>query len=484
MSEALYPAFGVLLVDDEAPWLRSLRMTLEGPGAISNIMTLTDSREVMGVLDKGHIGLVLLDLTMPYLSGQELLARIAEEHPEVTVVILSGLNQIETAVSCMRLGAFDYLVKTDEEDRILDSVRRAIRMQELQLENKEMRRRFLNDRLECPEAFAPLVTNNKAMRSIFQYIEAVAKSTQPILITGESGVGKELIARAVHTLSRGDGPLVPVNVAGLEDNVFTDTLFGHKKGAFTGADESRSGMVEQAAEGTLFLDEIGDLSLACQVKLLRLLQEGEYYPLGSDQPKQLRARIVVATHHDLSRKKDAGSFRKDLYFRLRAHHVHIPPLRERKDDIPLLLDYFLKESAEVFGKKVPSYPKELLTLLANYGFPGNLRELRSMVFDAMSVHSSRMLSMNSFRQAMEVKGGEHGETAVPDGGVASGEQNVFASLCEIPTLSSAVEQLVIEAMRRADNNQSMASRMLGISQPALSKRLKLQRSCKDKDADD
>ena len=469
MTEALYPAFRILLVDDEAPWLRSLRMTLEGPGAISNILTVSDSREVMGVLDREAVGLVLLDLTMPHLSGQDLLARIAEEHPEVTVVILSGLNQIETAVSCMRLGAFDYLVKTDEEDRILDSVRRAIRMQELQLENKEMRRRFFNDRLECPEAFAPIVTNNKTMRSIFQYIEAVAKSTQPILIAGESGVGKELVARAIHTLSRGDGPLVPVNVAGLEDNVFTDTLFGHKKGAFTGADESRSGMVEQAAEGTLFLDEIGDLSLVCQVKLLRLLQEGEYYPLGSDMPKQLKARIVVATHHDLSRKKDAGGFRKDLYFRLRAHHVHIPPLRERRDDIPLLLDHFLEESARVFDKKVPSYPKELLTLLANYSFPGNLRELRSMVYDAMSVHSSRMLSMNSFRHAMEVKG------EVPADSAASFEQNVFGGCREIPTLTAAVDQLVAEAMRRADNNQSIASRMLGISQPALSKRLKLQR---------
>src|SRR6185369_5383118 len=253
MKEALYPDFGVRLVDDEPPWLRSLSMTLEGPGAISHILQLSDPREVMPLLAQKDIGLILLDLTMPHISGEDLLISIAQEHPEISVVILSGLNQIETAVRCMRLGAFDYLVKTDEEDRILDSVRRAIRMQELQREKKEMRRRFLNDRLECPQAFSGIVTQNKAMRSIFQYIEAVAKSTQPILITGESGVGKELVARAVHALSRGDGPLVPVNVAGLDDSVFTDTLFGHRKGAFTGAEETRSGMVEQAAEGTLFL---------------------------------------------------------------------------------------------------------------------------------------------------------------------------------------------------------------------------------------
>lgn len=469
MNEALYPSFSVLLVDDEPPWLRSLSMTLEGPGAISNIMQLSDSRQVMSLLSQQDVGLILLDLTMPHISGEELLSALAEEHPEISVIVLSGLNQVETAVSCMKLGAFDYLVKTEEEDRILDSVRRAIRMQELQRENKEMRQRFLNDRLECPEAFAPIVTSNKAMRSIFQYIEAVAKSTQPILITGESGVGKELVARAVHTLSRGEGPLVSVNVAGLEDNVFTDTLFGHKKGAFTGADEQRAGMVAQAAEGTLFLDEIGDLSMSCQVKLLRLLQEGEYYPLGSDMPKQLRARLVFATHQDLSKKREVGGFRKDLYYRLRAHHVHIPPLRERKDDIPLLLDHFLEETARLFGKKVPTYPKELLTLLANYSFPGNVRELRSMVYDAVSVHTSRMLSMNSFRLAMEVQG--EGEAICACGC----EQNVFLGCDEVPTLGEAVEQLVAEAMRRADNNQTIASRMLGISQPALSKRLKLQR---------
>lgn len=470
MNETLYPSFSVLLVDDEAPWLRSLSMTLEGPGAITNIVQCTDSRQVMGILAEREVGLILLDLTMPHLSGEDLLAKIAEEHPEIAVIVLSGLNQIETAVRCMGMGAFDYLVKTVEEDRLLDSVRRAIRMQELQRENREMSLRFLNDRLECPEAFAGIVTNNKAMRSIFQYIEAVARSSQPILITGESGVGKELVARAVHTLSRSRGPLVSVNVAGLDDNVFADTLFGHTKGAFTGADEARRGMIDQAAEGTLFLDEIGDLSLSSQVKLLRLLQEGEYFPLGSDMAKQLKARIVVATHQDLTAKRAAGEFRKDLYFRLRAHHVHIPPLRERRDDLPLLLDHFLEEAARDFGKKRPTYPKELLTILANYSFPGNLRELRAMVYDAMGVHTSMMLSTGSFIRAMEEQGEEMGAPIVE-----GSEQNVFSVCGRLPSLAEAVDQLVAEAMRRSDNNQTIASRLLGISQPALSKRLKHQR---------
>jgi len=467
MSEHLYPSFGLLLVDDELPWLRSLRMTLEGPGGITNIATCSDSRQVMTLLADGTIGLVLLDLTMPHLSGQELLERIVEEYPDVAVIVLSGMNQLETAVECMRHGAFDYLVKTMGAERILDTVRRAIRMQELQRENRAMRTRFLTDTLEHPEVFADIVTASKAMRSIFQYIEAVARSSQPILITGESGVGKELVARAIHRLSRPDQPLVPVNVAGLDDNVFSDTLFGHRKGAFTGADEARSGMIERAGDGTLFLDEIGDLTLSSQVKLLRLLQEEEYYPLGSDAPKQMRARIVVATHCNLASRQADGAFRKDLFYRLRAHHVHIPALRERKDDLPLLLDHFLEEAAQALGKKKPTCPRELPTLLASYDFPGNLRELKAMVHDAVSTHTTGILSMEAFVRAM----GFSGERVQAERDEA-GADNPFFTCERLPSMTEAVDLLVAEALRRSGNNQTMAARMIGISQPAMSKRMR------------
>lgn len=470
MTDTLIPSFGVLLVDDEIAWLRSLAMTLEGPGGLANIFTCQESGEVLALLERQQIGLVLLDLTMPQLSGEELLGLIMERYPEMTVIVLSGMNQLETAVRCMRQGAFDYLVKTVDEERILDAVKRAIMVQELRRENQEMRSRLLDDRLAHPEAFRGIVTGNKALRSIFKYVEAVATSSQPILITGESGVGKELFARAIHALSRPSGPLVAVNVAGLDDTVFADTLFGHLRGAFTGADEARRGMIEQAADGTLFLDEIGDLSLPSQVKLLRLIQEGEYYPLGSDTPRRLRARIVVATHCDLAARQRSQQFRSDLYYRLRAHHLHIPPLRERRDDLPLLLDHFLEEACQELGKKVPTYSRELLTLLANYSFPGNLRELRSMVFDAVSAHSSRMLSMNAFIQAMGGRGEESPATAAEQ----PGEHNPFTPCEELPSLGEAINLLLSETMRRSENNQTIAARMLGISQPALSKRLKLR----------
>ena len=466
MEKKLYPPFGVLLVDDELPWLRSLSLTLEGPGGITNLLQCQDSREVMSVLEQNDIGLVLLDLTMPQHSGEELLGQIVTEYPQIRVIILSGMNQLETAVNCMRAGAFDYFVKTVEEERLVDGVQRAIRMVELEYENRAIRTHFFHDQIDAPEVFAPIVTNSPAMRARFQYLEAVAPSSQPILITGESGVGKELVAQSIHTLSGNSGALVTVNVAGLDDNVFADTLFGHVRGAFTGADSVRKGMIEKAAGGTLFLDEIGDLSSASQVKLLRLLQNGEYYPLGSDQPKQMSARVVVATHADLDAKMAAGEFRRDLYYRLYSHHVHLPPLRERKDDLPLLLEHFLAEAALKLGKKKPTPPKELPVLLSTYAFPGNVRELEAMIYDAVSQHNGKTLSMKSFLQRIDSQiDPSHIEQTLP-------AENPFSHLESLPTLQQAGHLLVDEAMQRSTGNQSIAARLLGISQPALSKRLK------------
>ncbi len=465
MNEALYPSFAILIADDEPAWLRSMRITLERLAGITNVMTSQDSREVMDILSLHEVGIVMLDLNMPHLSGEELLKKISEQHPEVIVIIVSGMNQIETAVKCMKQGAFDYLVKTAEEDRIITAILHAIRFIEMQRENREMSRRFLYDILQNPEAFEGIITINKTMRSIFKYVEAVAKSNQPLLITGESGVGKGLVADVVHRLSGYPGPMISVNVGGLDDTMFTDTLFGHIKGAFTGADQPRSGMVDNAANGTLFLDEIGDLSNASQIKLLRLLQEGDYFPLGSDQPKRLKARVIASTHQNLAGKQVRGEFRKDLYYRLRTHHIHLPSLRDRKEDIPLLLDYFLDEAARTLGKAKPEAPIEVVSLLERYDFPGNIRELRALVFDAVIQNASNVLSTRFFK----LKDSPHGESG-PLERTASG--NLFESAGSLPTIHQAVGLLITEAMNRAGGNQSIASRLLGISQPALSKRLK------------
>ena len=248
MTPGTYPTLPVLAVDDEPAWLRSLRVTL-GRAGIDNLVQCQDAREVPGLLATQPFGLVLLDLNLPYVSGEELLAQITAEFPEVAVIVISGMNQVETAVRCVKLGAFDYFVKTEEEDRLVTGVLRAIRMFELQRENQEMASRVISGAPRHPEAFAAIVTRDRTMLAVFSYVEAVAKSPQPLLVQGESGTGKELVARAAHALSGRPGPMVAVNVAGLDDAVFADTLFGHARGAFTGAEQARPGMIEAAAEG-------------------------------------------------------------------------------------------------------------------------------------------------------------------------------------------------------------------------------------------
>jgi len=459
----MYPNFGVLLIDDEDAFLRSMSVSLERHGAIDHIFTCDDSRNAMDIIEREPIGLVLLDLTMPHLSGERLLEMIQEKHPEISVIILSGMNQLETVVQCIRKGAYDYFVKTTEEMRLIDSVKRAINIQEMRMENVAMRKRFLAKELEHPESFDNIITQDSGMHSIFKYLETVSVSSQPVLIAGESGVGKELIARAVHHLSGRNGELVCVNAAGLDDHVFSDTLFGHKKGAFTGAEHSRQGMIERAQGGTLFLDEIGDLSHSSQIKLLRLLQDGEYFPLGSDKPERMTARVVTATHKDLDQLRVNGDFRADLYFRLATHQLQVPPLRERKADIPLLLEHFLIEASAELKKQKPTVPQELYVLLANYHFPGNVRELRSLAYEAMSHHRSGILSMDQFARVLDKEVASMND---------SHDQRLFHPDLPLPGLKQISNLLVDEAMRRSNNNQSLAARLLGISQPALNKRLK------------
>ncbi len=319
--------------------------------------------------------------------------------------------------------------------------------------------------------FAPIITCSKKMTAIFRYMEVIACSRQPILITGETGVGKELFATAIHQLSRLAGKLVCVNVAGLDDNLFSDTLFGHERGAFTGADRPRAGLISQAAGGTLFLDEIGDLGEASQVKLLRLLQEGEYYPIGSDVPRKSDARVVVATNKNLQQMMSKEQFRSDLYYRLCAHHVHIPPLRERLEDIPVLLDYFVTRAAREFHKKPPVSNPELSRLLGSYAFPGNVRELQAMVYDAVARHQSGVLSMDSFKSVICREKTVQLPSPDRDRPAAERLRTLFG---RFPTLREMDRLLIMAAMDLARGNQGVASTLLGISRQALNQRLKRQ----------
>jgi DNA-binding NtrC family response regulator len=466
MNVSLYPGFPILMVDDETQALDSFETALL-LASINNILRCQDSREVMPLLSSQEIEVMLLDLTMPHISGEELLSLVTKDFPEIPVIIITGSNDVETAVACMKSGAFDYMVKPVEKSRLISGVKRAIELRELQRENRLLRARVLSGEMEHPEAFSEIITDSEAMRSIFQYIEAISNTSQPVLITGETGVGKELVARAIHKLSNRKGDFVPVNVAGLDDNIFADTLFGHKKGAFTGADLPRSGMIEQASGGTLFLDEIGDLSPVSQVKLLRLLQDGEFFPLGSDIAKHSDARVVVATNQNLEALQESGKFRKDLYYRLRAHHIHIPSLRDRYEDLPVLVNYFLEKASKTLGKVKPAPLDELSSLLATYPFPGNIRELESMIFDAVTSCKTERLSLEPFRLYIR-----------QDESVAKTEATSQPDLKsmlkgKIETISHATEkQMIIDALNKTNQNRTKAAQLLGISRRTLQNKIK------------
>ena len=469
MNKNQFFHYSVLIVDDEEQMFNIYTHQLRTAG-ITNIITCSDSRAVPGLLKKKEIGIILLDLTMPYLSGEKLLSIIRKEYPDLSVIIVTGTDDVSVAVECMKEGAFDYLVKPIEKSRLVSSVKRAVEIQGLKRENRDLRERFLANKVEHPEIFSRIITEDNRMRSLFIYIESVAGTKEPILITGETGVGKELIADAVHYLSFRKGEYIKVNVAGLDDTMFTDTLFGHRKGAYSGAIESRGGLVEKAVGGTLFLDEIGDLSMISQVKLLRLLEGGEYFTLGSDLIKKSNARIIVATNSDLKALMAGNKFRKDPYYRLSAHEIKVPPLRERIGDIPLLIDFFLKQAAKDMNKKKLSVHSNVYKVLKNYSFRGNIRELRSMIYDAVSRNRENEISLNLFKTVIK------GRTdKVKDITHNNSTKTPIIFTQRFPTLKEATKLAIEEAITRS-SSQAAAARLLGISPAALSKRLKAYRN--------
>ena len=445
----------ILLIDDEHHILLSYKTILRTEG-IENVLTLNDSRDVMPLLTNTEIPLVVLDLNMPHISGFNLLDKITRELPHVSVIIITASNDLEKAVECMQKGAIDYLVKPVENSRFISSIKKALELSSLREEVSSLRehvlslrQHLLSDRLEHEDAFSPILTQNKKMRAVFHYIETIAESKEPVLIMGETGVGKELVSKAIYDVSHVKGKFVTVNVAGLDDTMFSDTLFGHKKGAFTGADKDRKGLIVKAFEGTLLLDEIGDLNDMSQVKLLRLIEDGTYYPLGSDTPEKSNERIIASTNCDIQKLIAEGKFREDLYYRLGAIHVHVPPLRERTEDIPLLLDHFIEDSSKSLKKNKPSWPQELIALLSNYFFPGNIRELKAMVFDAVAKHKSGMLSLNSFKEYITKKS-EYIDPAISFGNSGAPVMPDFTG--RFPTLKETNDFLVSEALKHSKGN--------------------------------
>ncbi|HEY9594624.1 MAG TPA: sigma-54 dependent transcriptional regulator [Spirochaetia bacterium] len=459
MKTALIPTFAVAIVDDEQTILDVVSAVLRSAG-LTNLMPVRDPTELLPRMERTDVGVMLLDLAMDGLSGEELIPLLRHKHPDVPIVVLTGNHDVEKAVACMKAGVDDYLMKPVEPAKLVATVRRFVELQELRRENAALGRNYVTGRPVDSEAFAEILTADDTMLRLFRYVETIAGSPHPVLVTGETGVGKELMARALHRLSGREGAFVAVNVAGLDEAMFSDTLFGHRAGAFTSASSPLSGLIERASGGTLFLDEIGDLPPANQVKLLRLLESREFYPLGSDIVRTTDARVVVATNAPIEKDLATGKFRRDLYYRLRTHHVHIPPLRERPRDIPLLAWHFVEVSARDIGCTPPTLSPELLLQLQCHPFPGNIRELKSMIFDAVSRHTVGTLTTRHLADQL------HNEACFEQ---ASGSTEDYRPIL---TIKETVEKLIEDAMRVCGGNRTAAARLLGITPQALGQRLK------------
>lgn len=447
----------LLLVDDDPHVLESTASILTQEFELLCERASTGS-EALRLAQRHSPVTVLLDLGLPDLNGEDVLRRIKAEFPEVPVIIITALADLETAVRCMGLGAYDYIVKGADPRRLVASVRRSIDARRRAKEIEALRERMQSTTLHNPAAFSQIITDSEAVRSIFRFIEAVSTSDEPILIQGETGTGKELFAQAVHRASGTKGPFVATNLGGLDDHMVSDTLFGHIKGAFTGVNETRKGMISSAAGGTLFLDEIGELSQTSQVKLLRFLESREYHPLGSDVARKSDARIVAATNRNLASLVEEGRFRKDLLYRLSTYRVDIPPLRDRLEDLGILCAHLLGNKGAEAGVLVS---EEALGVLQCYSFPGNIRELRGLLMRARVMSPPGCIDPAALRSLV-------GQLPPSPPGSPPADPPPSPPF---PTIQQAIANLVAQALRASKGQQNLAAKLLGISPQALSKRL-------------
>ncbi|MCP4715787.1 MAG: sigma-54-dependent Fis family transcriptional regulator [Deltaproteobacteria bacterium] len=372
-----------MIVDDDTGLLSSINATLVSNG-LPQPALFSDSRLVMAALREQPFSVVLLDLIMPNLGGIDLLRQVKQEFPATECMIVTANDDAASAVQAMKYGAYDYLVKPLDPEKLVIAIRNALERYGMKRELDFFRSSRSFESLQQPEAFADMVAADEAMAQVFNQVEAAAPTDYNVVITGESGTGKELLARIIHQVSlRAQGPFVAVNMAAFSKNLFEDEFFGHDKGAYTGAHAEKKGFFEEAHGGTLFLDEIAEMDPALQAKLLRVLQESQFYRLGSTRSRSVDVRILAATNRDIREEIKRATFREDLYYRLNMFHIHIPALRERPGDILPLANYFLRLHAGRNNKEIRAIDSELEAALMCYGFPGNIRELESVIARAV-----------------------------------------------------------------------------------------------------
>lgn len=441
----------ILICDDEKNIRNGLAMAMELEGY--DTLTAEDGTMAWSLLNKKDVDLVITDLRMPKFSGEELLKKISSAYPRLPVIILTGHGTIETAVEAMRSGAIDFFTKPVDLDRLSLVVKKSLSTGDLYAEHEQLKKEV--EQLRTRNRYDRIVGKSQKMVNLMDIVTQVAPTKASVLITGESGVGKELVADAIHELSgRSKGPFIKVHCAALSESLLESELFGHEKGSFTGAVSQKKGRFELADGGTIFLDEIGEIDAATQVKLLRVLQEKQFERVGGEKPLSVDVRVVCATNRDLLKEIEKGNFREDLFYRLNVVHLEVPPLRERKDDIPLLMTSFLTFFNQENGKQIEGFSTSARRALLSYDWPGNIRELRNCIESAVVLSRSPIIEAEDLPPA-----------------VTKAENTAQLSLEVGITLEEAEKQLIISTLAMCAGNKTKAAELLGIGRKTLHRKL-------------
>ncbi|HUT85184.1 MAG TPA: sigma-54 dependent transcriptional regulator [Thermodesulfobacteriota bacterium] len=439
----------ILIVDDELAIRESLRMILQQD---YEVLAVSSGAEALEKMREGGIDLVLLDVIMPGLDGIQLLERMKSEY-DIPVIMITAANTVKTAVQAMRLGAYDYIPKPFDVDEIKIVVKKVLSIQDL---SKEVE--YLRAEISKTYGFENLIGGTKEMQEIFRLINQIAGSDTSVLILGESGTGKELVARAIHFNSlRKNKPFIPINCAAIPDTLIESELFGHERGAFTGASNKRIGKFEQAHSGTLFLDEIAELSLSTQAKILRFLQEREFTRVGGTETVHVDVRLITATNQDLENAIKDRSLREDFYYRINIIPISLPPLRMRRDDIPLLVNHFIDKVNKRIKKHVKRVSEDLMDFLVNYEWPGNVRELENLMERMITLSNQKVLTIKDLPSALKDKPRQ----SLMKGKVVEGKVSFLRATEEFE------KEVILDALKKTNNVQTQAAALLGISRRIL-----------------
>ena len=440
--------FNILIIDDEKNIREGLGAALEMDGY--TVFLAADGKQGLEILERGDIDLVITDLKMPEVSGEEILAKVTGETPGIPVIVLTGHGTIDSAVDAMRKGAYDFLTKPVNLDRLSLLVKRALERREISLQNSVYRKE-----IEGKTTFENMIGKSHEIQKVFDLVKKVAPSKASVLITGESGVGKEMIANALHNLSpRKDKPFIKVHCAALSDSLLESELFGHEKGAFTGAIAMKRGRFELAHEGTIFLDEIGEISQNVQVKLLRVIQERKFERVGGEETLDVDVRIIAATNRNLEEEIKKGNFREDLYYRLNVVNINVPPLRERKDDIPIMVNNFIRKFSKENNKNITTVDTKAKNALYSYDWPGNIRELRNCIEGAVVIAEGSTLRLEDLPPAVR-KSQENSSISIPAGTDMDTAENI----------------ILRETLLFCHGNKSKTAQVLGIGRKTLHRKL-------------